>query len=206
MMYCYLKRINENLEIRTIHHSNKEHGISKEVMHELKLAKPSLLIILDASANDSDQCKKLSKLGWSICIGEHHHSEKENPSCILVSNQESNNVENKGLCGTGVGFKIMQAIDHRLGVNYSKEFISYVWLANVSDSVPFTHPEQYTFAKWGRKYIHKNVQPFIDEWCEDKLDNKTIAWKLTPKFNSCVRLGTLEDKQELFSADRKSVV
>ena len=46
----------------------------------------------------------------------------------------------------------------------------------------------------------KNIQPFIDEWCEGKLDNKTIAWKLTPKFNSAVRLGTLEDKQELFSA------
>ena len=169
-------------------------------MNELKLVKPSLLIILDASANDSDQCKKLSKLGWKICVGEHHHSEKPNPNCILVSNQESKNVENKGLCGTGVGFKIMQAIDHNLGVNYSKEFISYVWLANVSDSVPFTHPEQYTFAKWGRKYIHKNLQPFIDEFCEGLLDNKTIAWKLTPKFNSCVRLGTLEDKQELFSA------
>lgn len=200
MMYCYLKRINKDLEIRTIHHSNKEHGISKEIMNELKLAKPSLLIILDASANDSDQCTKLSKLGWKICIGEHHHSEKENLSCILVSNQESADVENKGLCGTGVGFKIMQAIDHKLGASYSKEFISYVWLANVSDSVPFTHPEQYTFAKWGRKYIHKNLQPFIDEWCEGKLDNKTIAWKLTPKFNSAIRLGTLEDKQELFSA------
>ena len=89
MMYCYLKRINENLEIRTIHHSNKEHGISKEVMNELKLAKPSLLIILDASANDSDQCTKLSKLGWRICVGEHHHSEKLNPNCQIIMTTHS---------------------------------------------------------------------------------------------------------------------
>jgi len=192
--------VNKDLEIRAIHHSLKEHGLSKEIMNELKSVEPSLLIILDASANDSDQCKKSKKLGWIICVGEHHHSEKDNPSCILVSKSKSVNVENKGLCGTGVGFKIMQAIDHKLGVNCSKHFISYVWLANVSDSVPFTHPEQYTFAKWGRKYIHKNIQPFIDEFCDGKLNNKTIAWSLTPKLNSCVRLGTLEDKQELFSA------
>ena len=200
MMYSYLKLINKDLEIKTIHHSNKEHGISKEVMNELKLVKPSLLIILDSATNDTKECKKLKELGWTICLGDHHHKEKDNPYALIVNNQISNNVENKGLCGTGIAFKVMQAIDHKLGVNYSKQFISYVWLANVSDSVPFTHPEQYTFAKWGRKYIHKSLQPFIDEFCEGLLDNKTIAWKLTPKFNSCVRLGTLEDKQELFSA------
>ena len=67
MMYCYLKMVNKDLEIRAIHHSLKEHGLSKEIMNELKSVEPSLLIILDASANDSDQCKKLKKLGWSIC-------------------------------------------------------------------------------------------------------------------------------------------
>ena len=200
MLHSYLKLIKPTLNIITHFHSDKSHGLSKETFNEIKDCEPSLLLIADASTNDSDECRKLSKLNWKVQIYDHHHKEKDNSYALIVNNQISINVENKCLCGTGVAFKVMQAIDHKLGINYSKEFISYVWLANVSDSVPFTHPEQYTFAKWGRKYIHKNIQPFIDEWCEGKLDNKTIAWKLTPKFNSLIRLGTLEDKQELFSA------
>ena len=199
MLYSYLKLINPNIEIITHFHSDKSHGLSKETFNEIKKYVPSLLLIADASTNDSDECKKLSKLNWKIQIYDHHHKEKENPYALIVNNQTSKNVENKGLCGTGVTFKVMQAIDKQLNVNYSKHFISYVWLANVSDSVPFTHPEQYTFAKWGRKMIHPNLQPFVDAWCED-LDNRTIAWQLTPKFNSAIRLGTLEDKQQLFQA------
>ena len=200
MLHCYLKLINPNLNIITHFHSDKSHGLSKEILNQLNECEPSLLIIADASTNDTSECKNLSNLGWKVQIYDHHQKEKSNPYAKIVNNQMSDEITNKGLCGTGVAFKVIQAIDNQLDTKYSKEFISYVWLANVSDSVPFTHPEQYTFAKWGRKYIHKNVQPFIDEWCEGKLDNKTIAWKLTPKFNSAVRLGTLEDKQELFSA------
>lgn len=200
MLHSYLKLIKPTVDIITHFHSDKSHGLSKETLNEIKKYDASLLLIADASTNDTDGCKKLSKLGWKIQIYDHHLKDRDNPYALIVNNQISDRVENKELCGTGVAFKVMQAIDHKLGVNYSKQFISYVWLANVSDSVSFTHPEQYTFAKWGRKYIHKNLQPFIDEFCEGKLDNKTIAWKLTPKFNSLIRLGTIEDKQELFSA------
>ena len=116
MLYSYLKLIKPTLNIITHFHSDKAHGLSKETFNEIKECEPSLLLIADASTNDSDECKKLSKLGWKIQIYDHHHKEKDNPYALIVNNQISDNVENKGLCGTGVGFKIMQAIDHKLGV------------------------------------------------------------------------------------------
>ena len=200
MFYLYLKRINNELKIKPLLHSGKKHGLEEEIMEQLLQVEPSLLVILDAGANDVKQCKQLKELGWSIVIGEHHHSEVENPYAILISNQNSKKVTNKNLCGTGVGFKLMQAIDDKLGKQYAKEFISYVWMANVADSMLFTHAENYTFAKWGRKYIHKNLQPFVDEFCEGELDNKSIAWGLVPKFNATIRLGTMKEKEMLFNA------
>ena len=200
MLYVYLKMVNPNINIITHFHSQKEHGIDKDTLKELKKHTSSLLMVADAGTNDTEQCKKLKDSKWDIAIFDHHLREKENKYAIIVNNQISEKIENKGLCGTGVTFKVMQAIDNKLGVKYSSNFISYVWLANVSDSVSLIHPEQYTFAKWGRRRIHPNLQPFIDEWCKDELDNKTVAWQLTPKFNSTIRLGTLEDKQQLFKA------
>ena len=128
MLYAYLKMINPNINIITHFHIQKEHGIDKDILKELKTHPPSLLMVADAGTNDVEQCKKLKSNKWDIAIFDHHLKEKDNKYAIIVNNQISEDIENKGLCGTGVTFKVLQAIDHRLGVNYSKEFISYVWL------------------------------------------------------------------------------
>ena len=58
--------INSDLNIIPLYHSNKEHGLSKQIMNELKSVEPTLLIILDASTNDTKECKKLKELGWRV--------------------------------------------------------------------------------------------------------------------------------------------
>ena len=204
MIYVYIKTINPNINIIPLfHHKNpKSHGLGdKEIMKELKKYTPSLLIIPDASSNDEKECAKLRKLEWSICLADHHFSKSYNKECILVNNQSSKNVVNKGLCGCGVTWKCIKRYDELFGHDIANMLISYVAFANVSDSMSLVYQENRAFAKWGLNRIHKNLQPFFDEFIKDGIIvNDAIAWNVTPKGNALIRLGELQDKVDFFYA------
>ncbi len=103
MMYLYIKRLDEEYPVDYILHKKaKSHVLSEDVVVP-KDAK--LLIIPDASTNDIDECKKLKDSGVDVLILDHHESEKENPSAVIVNNQMSKDYPNKDLCGAGIVYK-----------------------------------------------------------------------------------------------------
>jgi len=205
MFYIYIKTINPNINIQPFFHdkNGKAHGLGDEdVFKQIKKCEPSLLIIPDAGSEEAKECAKLRKLGFSdILINDHHHSDNWNSECVLVNNHMSPNVINKGLCGTGVTWKCLKRYDELYGYNIANSLISYVAFANVSDSMSLVYQENRAFAKWGFQRVHKNLQPFFDEFLKDgEVVNDAIAWNVTPKGNALIRLGELQDKIDFFYA------
>lgn len=204
MIYVYIKTLYPSINIIPfLHHKQaKAHGLGDEdVFKQIKKCEPSLLIIPDAGSNDEKECAKLRKLGWDIQISDHHFSKEYNKECILVNNHASSNVINKGLCGCGVTWKCLKRYDELYGHNIASTLISYVAFANVSDSMSLIYQENRAFSKWGFKKIHKNLQPFFDEFIPDgEIVNESVAWNITPKGNALIRLGELQDKIDFFYA------
>lgn len=202
MFYIYCKHINPNVNIIPIFHTEKQHGIDKDNLKYLKSQEPSILVVLDAGTNDIKQDKKLTELGWQILCADHHKQEKKiNSYCLLVNNQVSNKVVNKGLSGTGVAWKTCKRYDELYGYNFSKKLISYVAIANIGDSMSFTFTENETFRHWGMLSIYKVLKPFVANLNRnDETDNKAFSFGLITNINSLIRLGTQEDKVELFKA------
>lgn len=202
-MYCKMIDINCNIEIMVHSQNNpKSHGLNdEEVMNYLLSKEPSYLFINDASTNDVEEVKQLYDLGWKIVCSDHHQSNKNNiePYCILVNNQISPNVENKGLSGTGIVWKCCKRYDEIFDYNYASNLISFVALSIISDSMDLTYNENYSFIKWGRERIHTNLIPFINGLNKDgQYDtNKAFSFGLITCFNSLIRLGTTQDKVEL---------
>ena len=109
MMYLYIKRMDENYPVEYILHKRaKAHGLSDDVIipNDIKL-----LIIPDAGTNDCKECKELSEQGVDILILDHHEKEEDNPYALIVNNQMSNSYPNKCLCGAGVVYRFLQALD-----------------------------------------------------------------------------------------------
>ena len=200
MFYSYYKEVNRNIDIIPMYHKKKTHGLSdNEIMDYLLSVTPSCLIILDAGTNDTKECQVLKDKGWSILVADHHKQEIQNPYCILINNQISVNVTNKGLSGTGVTWKILRVYDNMFHLNYSNKYISYVFISIISDSMDIRYYENYSFIKWGKLNIHKNLKPFVE--ILNKGDtNKDYSFGLIPCCNSLIRLGSLEDKNNLFRA------
>lgn len=176
-------------------HKDKQHGLSEDIMEVLLKAEPSILWIGDAGTNNTEQCKQLSELGWKIIVTDHHQREKDNPYCILVNNQLSENVENKDGCGALVTWKVL----HNINKKIANKLISYVMIATISDSMNVTSLENRTFLKYGKQMIHKNLMPFIDN-LNKRCTNKDFSFGMITCLNSLIRLGKLKDKEELFYA------
>ena len=180
-------------------HNSKSHGLSdKEVFTWIKTQPIGLIITPDSSVNDTKECKVLSKLGFDILIGgEHHLVEQDNPYATTVSNQIGN-IDNRHGSGGLVTWHMCRHVDKAL----VQDLISYVAISLIGDSMDMTSEENYTFTKWGKERIHPNLVPFVEELNRDgdTISCRSYSYGIITCINSLIRLGTLEDKQELFSA------
>ena len=198
MFYNYCKLINDNCNIIPIFHNAKQHGLSdKDAVNEiLSYSIKGLVVVLDAGTNDIIEIGNLEDLGYKCIVADHHDSNEFMKPFILVNNQYSDNVINKGLSGTGVTWKCLSRYDELYGYKYAKQFISYVMVSLISDSCPLIYNEQYTFIKWGKKNIHKNLIPLVNE---NKGDTNTdYSFGCVPLINSVIRMGKKDDKIKLF--------
>ena len=54
------------------------------------------------------------KQGVDLLILDHHQKEVDNPYAVIVNNQISERYENKNLCGAGIVYKFLKALDDEI--------------------------------------------------------------------------------------------
>lgn len=205
IQYMFLKKCDENIDVKVIFHNKnrKAHGLNDdEVLYILKNEDKNdnkVLWVADASSNDSKEFEELKNYNYINICTDHHEKTNENDYAIIVNNQYSEGIKNKSLSGAGVTFKLCQAIDKINNTHYTRDLICYVHLSNISDSCSFVNSEQNTFRYWGLKLMHENIIPFIKKFnYNNGLENMDFSFGIISKFNSVIRVGSLEDKKTLF--------
>ena len=92
------------------HHVSKAHGLRKnpdeDIVQQVLNTGASLLIVPDASSNDSKECKELKQNGTDVIILDHHEVTTPNPYAILINHHLVQGL-NTALSGTGVTFKFI---------------------------------------------------------------------------------------------------
>lgn len=202
MMYLYIKKIDENYPVEYILHKRaKAHGLSDDVIipNDIKL-----LIIPDAGTNDCKECKELSEQGVDILILDHHEKEEDNPYALIVNNQMSNSYPNKCLCGAGVVYRFLQALDDENWNEFADDYLDLCALANVSDVMDMRSFETRYLTDLGLLNINnKCFRALIDAQnysMNGKVNIHNIQWYITPILNGMIRIGSQEEKELLFRA------
>ena len=202
MMYLYIKRMDENYPVEYILHKRaKAHGLSDDVIipNDIKL-----LIIPDAGTNDCKECKELSEQGVDILILDHHEKEEDNPYALIVNNQMSNSYPNKCLCGAGVVYRFLQALDDENWNEFADDYLDLCALANISDVMDMRSFETRYLTNLGLLNINnKCFKALIDAQnysMNGKVNIHNIQWYITPILNGMIRIGSQEEKELLFRA------
>jgi single-stranded-DNA-specific exonuclease len=204
MMYKYLK-LHGVKKVKPFIQNGKERGIESEQMRKRLLEwKPNLLIIPDAGTNSAEWEDEIIDNEIDICIIDHHDSTNKVCKRAIVVNNTMNKLNcNRNLSGTGVTFKVLQALDLDMNTKYSDRFIDLVGLSIISDSMNVTTYENRWFLK--HMFTNESDNIFMYELFDTLLPSsdytqRDVSFRIIPLFNSVIRCGTIEDKQNLFLA------
>lgn len=205
--YLELNHLNPELEISYILHEGKEHGI---ILNELNQTdyKFDILIVPDAGSLDIEQCKFLKEKGKDVLILDHHNFDKDNPYAILINCQD-NQYPNNTLAGTGVVYKFFNLYEKLLGYdNFSDTMLDLVAMGNIGDSMDLRNFETRYLCLKGIDLLNMGKgNSFINALIEkqrkrigDTITISKLSWNIVPQFNAVARVGTMEEKIDVFKA------
>ena len=202
MMYSYVKKLDSEYPITyIIHKKAKAHGLSDDIVISENI---DLLIIPDAGTNDVDECKKLKKQGVDLLILDHHQKEVDNPYAVIVNNQISERYENKDLCGAGIVYKFLKALDDETWNEYADNYLDLCAFANISDVMDMRSYETRYLTNIGLKQINNKFLKALINAQEYSMNGlisiHNVQWYLTPVGNALIRIGSHEEKELMFKA------
>ena len=187
-------------------HSGKGHGLTPDININ---PETKLIILPDGGSNDIEEHKKWVDKGVDVVVIDHHQITNVSDDAIIINNQSSDNYTNKDFSGVGVVYRVLQAFDEMLFLSNADNYLDLVALGNVADVMDTLSYETRYFIQSGIKQEHlKN--DFLKLLLKyTKVDTANdfmyyiyptdVAFKIAPPLNAMMRLGTAEDKLDVFT-------
>ena len=193
MLYDYF--IKKTLEpIYYIPDRYKEgYGVSEESIAFAADQKVSLIITIDCGIKANDQIESANTKGIDVIICDHHIPDDSIPKAysIINPNQKNCNYPFKGLCGCGIGFKLISAIEKKLeGAEEVNQYLDLVAIATIADQMPMIN-ENRTIVHHGLKEFNNNPRPgfhFFIRSINRKIVESDIAFNIGPRINASGRM------------------
>lgn len=187
-------------------HSGKGHGLSDDI--EIN-PNTKLIITPDGGSNDFERHKEWKNNGVDILVIDHHVVDKESEDAIVINNQTSDNYTNKSFSGVGVVYRFLQAIDDRLFSFNADNYLDLVALGNIADVMDTSDYETRYFIQQGillenlknpfLKIMVKKTGVDVGNDLERYIYPIDVSFKIAPLVNALLRLGTVEEKEKLFT-------
>lgn len=199
IMYQYLKMTEEELDVKWVIHEEKTHGLKGITIND----EINLVIIPDSSSNEFEYHSELKDRGKDIVILDHHEVDMESEFAIVI-NPQLGGYPNLNLSAAGVVYKFCKALDDHYWNDYADYFLDLVALGNIADSMSMTEEETRYYVEKGLKNINNEFFRALLEKqsysVNGKINCTSISFYISPLVNAVIRVGTLEEKTNLFKA------
>ena len=165
------------------------YGVSAETLARLAEDGCELLLTVDCGITAVGEIAAARGAGLDVIVTDHHRPGETLPDCPVVATRPSN-YPFPELCGTGVVFKLAQA----LGAANLERHLDVVALATVADVVPLVD-ENRGLVAGGLKRLARTTKPGLRALMASAhvdpavVDAGAIAFRLAPRINAAGRLG-----------------
>src|SRR5207302_5499365 len=159
-----------------------------------------LVVTVDCGITAVAEVEHARSLGLEVVVTDHHRPAAAFPACPVVA-PLNGDYPFKGLCGTGVVWKLAQALlgpDHP----FLDRHLDIVALATVADVVPLVD-ENRALARAGLRRLAQTQKPGLRALMRvagvdpAACDEGAIGFRLAPRINASGRLGRPEAALEL---------
>lgn len=208
LLWNYIKDFYPEANLKYICHEHKAHGL-EDIIDEVEQYGFDLILVLDAGSGDSAYYERLENVGTECICVDHHAFDSYPTHCICVNNQLSEHYPNKSLCGAGVVYKFCQVLDKILCPQNprSSYYLDLVAMAEIADCMSPADPETRYYISKGLTQINNGFfKQLIEQQSyslfktSNTLNYIKIAFYIAPLINAMVRVGTMEEKRQMFQA------
>lgn len=209
----FFKRIGfENYSIYIPHRHDEGFGVNVDAVEQLTSEGVKLMVTIDCGITDVEPIKIAVEKGMDVIITDHHEPPAELPPAYAIVDHKQADCAypDKNLCGSGVAYKLIQAIlaKNRFGLKDGMEkwLLDLVGIATMSDMVPLIG-ENRIFAYYGLSVLRKSPRKGIMQLLrklginQRHLMEDDIAFMVTPRINAASRMGVPMDAFKMLAAD-----
>lgn len=215
------------------HRHDEGFGLNMEAVESFAKDGAKLVITIDCGIADGAEVKRGQELGMDMIVTDHHLpiTEKNKKGqevpvlppafAILNPKQADCTYPEKMLCGSGVIFKLVQALVGEwqkrakkadkgtskvaeIGEGWEKWLLDMVGMATLSDMVPLIG-ENRVFAYYGLKVLRKSPRVGLMKLLrkiktdQRNLTEDDIGFTISPRINAASRMGVPHDAFRLLS-------
>jgi single-stranded-DNA-specific exonuclease len=165
------------------------YGVSGETLARLAEEGCGLVLTVDCGISAVAEVAEARARGLEVVVTDHHRPGATLPDCPVVAPRPSD-YPFPELCGTGVVFKLLQA----LGVPNLERHLDLVALATVADVVPLVDENRYLVTA-GLRRLARTSRPGLRALMRAarvdpaRVDSSALGFRLAPRINAAGRLG-----------------
>jgi single-stranded-DNA-specific exonuclease len=180
-----LRELGADVEWHLPSRFDEGYGVSGNTLERLAEEGCGLVLTVDCGITAVDEVRRARELGLEVIVTDHHRAGDELPDCPVVATKE--------LCGTGVAFKLGQAL---LGADSDvlRRHLDLVGLATIADVVPLLG-ENRSLTIAGLRTLARTQKPGLRALMKvahvdpAAVDAGQVGFRLAPRINAAGRLG-----------------
>lgn len=195
LLSAYLTELGANTSSYIPDRNSEGYGISLKAIDLACDNNQGLIIALDCGIKANFQVDYALKKGIEFIICDHHNPSQLLPKALAVLNPKRRdcNYPFKELCGCGVGFKLVQAINLKNGFDIENivNYLDLVTIAIAADIVPIVG-ENRILAHIGMQVINSNPRVGIHSILKNNIKKEfnigDLLFYVAPRINAAGRI------------------
>ncbi|MGH9520731.1 MAG: single-stranded-DNA-specific exonuclease RecJ [Terriglobales bacterium] len=190
------------------------YGLSLAMIEQARAAGVGLVITVDTGIRELEPLARARELGLDVIVTDHHLPGPDLPVALAILNphQPDCRYPDKGLCGSGVAFKLVHALLERGGKLEQpwppalRSYLKLLGIATVADAMPLLG-ENRVLVRFGLQGLTEPVNPGLRALLQLAMAGRPnataptardAAFRLAPRLNAAGRMGRAEQVVELF--------